>query len=154
MISHLSIYMSWRITITTEVVVSKQPANYIESNTHCQCESNQRMKERSIHTTASVVGGIMKMRKTTKRSKKVESLLYHKFRGNEARRYDNRMKRFAREKYLNYHQKNGNYSLKLHETDLIYSVENRWLAATQIIVFTIQWKHLQVTCGVQKSICH
>jgi hypothetical protein len=89
---------------TTQVKVTKEAADDIEKRTRDQSDSHEWMKERSIRITASVVGGICKMRKTTKRAKKVEGMLYQRFRGNEATRYGNRMGRFAREKYLLHHQ--------------------------------------------------
>ncbi len=56
----------------TNVKVSKERANEIEMKTRGQSDNDQWMKERSVRITASVVGGIAKMRKTTKHSKKVE----------------------------------------------------------------------------------
>ena len=76
------------------------------------------------------VGRIAKMRNTTKHSKKVELMLYHKFRRNEATRYGNRMERFTREKDLLFYQQNGNSALKVHGTGLVISTENPWLAAS------------------------
>jgi len=103
----------------TNVKVSKERANEIEMKTRGQSDNDQWMKERSVRITASVVGGIAKMRKTTKHSKKVEIILYHKFRGNEATRYGNRMERFAREKYLLYHKNNGNSGLEVRSAGLV-----------------------------------
>ena len=52
------------------------------------------MTERRKRITASNVGSIAKMRKTTKRCNKVKSLLYSSFRGNQATQYgvDNEVK--------------------------------------------------------------
>ena len=54
------------------------------------------MRERMKRVTASGVGGILKMRKTTKRSKKVEEMLYSKFRGNQATMYGTNMEETTR----------------------------------------------------------
>ncbi len=45
------------------------------------------MMERRKRITASRVGSIAKMKKTTKRSKKVQTLIYNNFKGNNATRY-------------------------------------------------------------------
>lgn len=64
---------------TTKVMVDKEAASNIEERTRGQSDSDDWLKERSIRITASVVGGIAKMRRTTKRAKKVEAMLYSKF---------------------------------------------------------------------------
>ena len=46
--------------------------------------------------TASQVGGILKMKKTTRRSKKVEEILYSKFKGNCATMYGTNMEETSR----------------------------------------------------------
>ena len=48
-------------------MVTKEEADDIEVCTREQSDSDQWKKERSIRITASVVGGIAKMKKTTKR---------------------------------------------------------------------------------------
>ncbi len=114
----------------TNVKVSKERANENVMTTRGQSDNDQWMKERSVRITASVVGGIAKMRKTTKHSKKEEIILYHKFRGNEATRYGNRMERFAREKYLLYYKNNGNSGLEVRSAGLVVCTDNPWLAAS------------------------
>lgn len=47
-----------------------------------------------------MVGAIAKMRSTTKRAKKVENLLYTKFKGNAATRYDMVMEETTKQDYV------------------------------------------------------
>ena len=81
----------------TKVIVTKQEVEDIERDTRDQGESELWRKERSKRITASVVGGICKMQIKTKRSKKVEALLYSKFRGNQATKYGRDMEPVARD---------------------------------------------------------
>lgn len=68
----------------TRVTVTQEEARKIEEETRDQIDNEQWRRKR---ITASMVGGIAKMKQTTKRSKKVESLLYSTFRGSQATRY-------------------------------------------------------------------
>ena len=52
--------------------------------------------------TASIIGSIVKMRASTKGSKKVQQLLYNSFRGNAAIQYGTQMEELARQKYQTY----------------------------------------------------
>ena len=88
------------------------------------------MKEREKRITASRVGSIAKMRKTTKRSKKVKEMLYSIFRGNQATRYGQVMEDQTRQQYENYQHKNGHPGLTTQPAGLIISVDNPWLAAS------------------------
>ena len=58
-------------------MVTEEIADSIENNTMGQSDSDQWIKERSIRITVSQAGNIAKMRKNTKRSKRIE--LYQKF---------------------------------------------------------------------------
>ncbi len=60
----------------TKVAVTAQETMEIEQNTRDQADSTQWLMERRKRLTASKVGGIAKMRKDTKRSKKIQNLLY------------------------------------------------------------------------------
>ena len=71
----------------TKVLVTEDEARLIERATRQQSENEQWIVERGKRITASQVGSIVKMRKTTKRSNKVNALLYSNFRGNEATHY-------------------------------------------------------------------
>ena len=62
-------------------------AEGLERRTRKQAESEEWKSERRKRLTASRMGGIAKMRKTTKRSNTVRDLLYSTFRGNKATRY-------------------------------------------------------------------
>ena len=88
------------------------------------------MDEREKRITASRVGGIAKMRKTTKRGKKVDQLLYSTFRGNEATRYGQEMEEQTRKDYEVHQQQNGHEGLKTRQVGLVISLEDPWLAAS------------------------
>ena len=77
----------------TQVMVTAEVRN-IEVTTRGQGTCGKWMTERRKRITASNVGSITKMRKTTKRCSKVKSLLYSSFRGNQAIQYgvDNEVK--------------------------------------------------------------
>lgn len=66
------------------------------------------------------------MRRTTLRSKRVEEMLYSKFRGNKATRYGTLMENTLREEYQRYKTQQG-HKLTTVRTGLI---ENPWLAAS------------------------
>ena len=68
------------------------------------------------------------MRKTTKRRKKVQEMLYSTFRGNEATRYGMEMEEATKQEYTAYQQQNGN-PLTVHNCGPFVSLENPWLAA-------------------------
>ena len=72
---------------TTYVKVTQEEADGIEHNTQQQSDNSDWMKKRNKRITASQVGKLAKIKKTTKRGKKVEELLYSTFRGNKATRY-------------------------------------------------------------------
>lgn len=60
----------------TKVKINQEEAKYLERDTREQSDSNLWKSERKKRITASNVGEICKMMKKTKRSKKVEALLY------------------------------------------------------------------------------
>lgn len=49
-----------------------------------------------------IVGGILKMKKTTKRARKVQEILYSRFKGNQATLYGTNMENIARQQYVTY----------------------------------------------------
>ena len=102
----------------------------IERCTRKQSESKQWKIERRRRITASRVGGIAKMRKTTKRSKNVQEMLYGTFRGNIATVYGTEMEDIARVEYATHQQQNGHTHLSIESCGLIVSSENPWLAAS------------------------
>lgn len=114
----------------TKVVVTPEEGKHIEQQTHDQADSEQWMVERRKRITASVVGGIAKMRRTTKKSKKVENLLYTKFRGNAATRYGSTMEDTAIQEYETYQQQHGHPNLMVEACGLSISLNDPWLAAT------------------------
>ena len=114
----------------TKVIVNKAEILNVESKTQAQSDSNTWREERYKRITASVVGGICKLQKKTKRSKKVESMLYSKFRGNKATWYGNNKEQVSRDRYVNYQRQHGHPNLKTHTTGLVISHENPWIAAS------------------------
>ena len=114
---------------TTKVTVTAEEANEIEQQTRDQHASASWERERKIRITASKAGPLAKMRKTTKRSKKVEELLYSRFRGNQATRYGTLMENTSRQEYQ-IHQNQQGHKLTTLRTGLMVSSENPWLAAS------------------------
>ena len=114
----------------TKVIVTKEEVEDIERDTRDQGANEMWRKERRKRITASVVGGICKMQIKTKRCKKVEALLYSKFKGNQATQYGTYMEPVAREQYVTYQQQNGHPGLTTIKTGLVVSLQTPWLAAT------------------------
>ena len=112
------------------VQVTKEEAKEIELATRDQAGSERWKGERRKRLTASKVGGIIKMRKTTKRAPKVKELLHTKFKGSEATRYGSRMEQRARDEYTTYQRENGKSGLCVTNCGLFVSLQNPWLAAT------------------------
>ena len=81
------------------VIVTSEERSRIQQETKDQAGSNTWIMERRKRLIASVAGSIMKMRITTKRGKKVEILLYSKFRGNTATHYGQVLEVRAKEEY-------------------------------------------------------
>ena len=113
----------------TKVAVTEEKAKEIEERTRNQAESEQWALERRQRVTASKFGNIVKMRVATKRSKKVEELLYSSFGGNTATRYGILKETETVQQYVT-HQKNHRHP---HLTDskcgLIVSTANGWWLA-------------------------
>lgn len=114
----------------TKVVVSPRNVSEIEKDTRDQADSPEWLIERRNRITSSVVGGIAKMRHTTKRAKKVESLLYTKFRGNSATRYGTEMEETAKQEYEAFQQQHGHLGLTVEKCGLCVSLNDPWLAAS------------------------
>ena len=105
---------------STKEMVCAQESNSIERCTVDQADNELWLCERRKRITASNVGMIAKMKATTKCSKKVEQLLYSKFRGNTATRFGISKEEQTREEYQKYMKENG------HSV----SIESPWLAAS------------------------
>ena len=114
----------------TKVVVTGEEAVQIERRTRNQAMSDDRKSERRKRLTASRPGGILKMRKKTKRSRKLKELLYSVFRGNEATRYGMEMEAIAQHDYTTLQQQRGHDRLAVEKCGLFVSPENPWLAAS------------------------
>ena len=88
------------------------------------------LTERRKRITASNVGSIEKMRKTTKRSKKVQYLLYSGFTGNTVTHYGSVKDEETRQLYTAYQKRNGHPDLTVDKCGLFVSLTNPWLAAS------------------------
>ena len=115
---------------TTQIAVTKEQVGAIEQETKDQSASDTWIRERAKRCTASRVGSILKMKKTTKRSKKVEEILYSRFKGNRATEYGRSTEDTARHQYVAYQHQNGHVGLQTIQTGLVVSVDNPWLAAS------------------------
>ena len=102
----------------------------MEKQTRNQADSDLWQVERKKRITASNVGGICKMRKTTKIAKKVEALLYSRFKGNMATQYGRQKEDIARQKYIEYQHSHGHPNLTTQATGLVVSQESPWLGAS------------------------
>ena len=114
----------------SNVVVTIQEAMDIEIKTRGQGENDLWKEERRKRLTSSIVGGIIKMQKRTKCSKKVQTLLYSTFKGNDATRYGLQMEDEARHRYKTYQQQKGHSGLEIYQTGLVICKDNPWLAAS------------------------
>ena len=113
-----------------KVSVTQEEAQDIERATQSQSEDEYWRSERRKRLTASSVGGVAKMKETTKRSKKVQALLYNTFTGNAATLYGSRMETTARKEYVAYQREHGHPDLTVKKCGLFISRNNNWLAAT------------------------
>ena len=114
----------------TKVTVTQQETDDIEVHTREQGDSDLWKKERRKRLTASTVGGICKLRKTTKRAKKVQTLLYSLFRGTTATRYGTDNEDVARHKYVQHQLNHSHLNLSVQESGLVISQQDPWLAAS------------------------
>ena len=114
----------------TNVVVSKEQACLIEQSTRSQSETVLWREERKKRMTASRVGGIAKMRKGTKKAKRVQEMLYSRFTGNAATRYGLAMEEEAMKQYVAYQHQHGHPGLATEPAGLHISTVEPWLAAS------------------------
>ena len=114
----------------TRVAVTTEEAKRIEEQTRDQIDNEEWGYERRKRITASVAGGIAKMKEKTRKSKKVESLLYSTFRGNQSTRYGTLMERTTIEQYVSYQRQHDHPGLRVDSCGLFISELNNWLAAT------------------------
>ncbi len=120
--------------------------SHIQEQTKGQTDSDVWFAERRKRLTASIVGGIIKMRSTTKRATTVENLLYKKFKGNAATRYGQVLEDRAKEEYRLY-QLQRHPDLVIDECGLYISQDNPWLAATPDGLVTDPVKeHINLAC--------
>lgn len=120
------------------VVVDEKTAHEIEQSTREQSRATSSTgtgeqlwyAERQKRITASKVGGIAKMRKTTKRANKVKQMLYSKFQGNRHIAYGLENEDTARQAYTSYMHSSGHSGLSTSNVGLVVSTKNPWLAAS------------------------
>ena len=119
-----------------EVSVQNQQIQEIELNTPTQNETAAWMLERlerlerQKRITASNIGEIVKMRKSTKWTPKIQSLLYSSFKGTAATKYGTEKEPLARERYKAQQLQNNHLGLKIFPAGLVISHKNPWLAAS------------------------
>ena len=113
-----------------DVEVTDEEARRIEEKTRAQASSDLWKKERVKRVTASHVGGISKMRKTTKRSGKVRELLYTVFTGSKATRFGTLNEEVARKEYVTKQRENGHAGLQTTACGLVIHPDTPWLAAS------------------------
>ena len=114
----------------TKVVVTDDEAKAIETCTRDQADNMQWLVERRKRLTASKVGSIAKMKKTTKRSSKVKQLLYSTFKGNKATRYGCAKEEETIQLYIAHQRSHGHPELSVEKCGLFVSVTNPWIAAS------------------------
>ena len=111
------------------MVIPEDEAKEIETNTWNQADSELWITERQKRRTASRVGNIAKMRKTTKPRTKVKNILYITFRGNNATRYGIANEDKARQEYITYLRWRGCLHWNVAACGL-FVVAKPWLAAS------------------------
>ena len=113
----------------TKVKVTPEEATGIEQETREQHASDMWQRERTVRVTASTVGSLLKMRTTTRPSKKVETMLYSGFKGSQATRNGTVMEQVSRCEYKTYQERRG-HSITTFQTGLVISLNHPWLAAS------------------------
>ncbi len=113
----------------SKLQVTSGEISHIEELTRGQVDSDVWIAERRKRLTASVVGGIIKVRNNTKKAGKVEHLLYRKFKGNAATCYGQVLEDRAKEEYKIYQQQQ-HPGLAILDCGLFISKDTPWLAAT------------------------
>ena len=112
------------------MVITPEEAKEIEASTRDQSDNMNWRSEKRKRLTVSRVGSILKMRRATKRSKKVEEMLYSKFKGNAATRYGLEKEDMTKELYVTYQRQRGHPDLTAANCGLFISLEYPWLGAT------------------------
>ena len=119
-----------------QIIVDKEMRDDIENITRGQSTSQESeaeqlwYAERRKRVTASRAGGIVKMRKTTKRGNKVKEMLYTQFRGNRDTLYGLVNEETSRREYTNHMHTHGHTGLTVSTSGLHVSEESPWVAAS------------------------
>ena len=95
------------------------------------------MARRKKRMTASKIGSIGKMRKTTNRRNTVKELLYSTFKGNKATQYDCMKEEETIQQYITHQQCNGHPDLSVDKCGLHVSVTNPWIGASPDVTLII-----------------
>jgi hypothetical protein len=114
----------------TKVVLTPEEARDLEEQTRNQADSELWIQERKKRLTASRVGEVCKMKKKSRRSKKVEAIVYSRFKGNMATQYGRRREENSRQKYISYQHSHGHPNLSTHTTGLVVPHGTPWLGAS------------------------
>ena len=110
-------------------VISTYEKDLIEEQSREQSNCSLWAEDLTERITASRVGSIARMKKTTKMGNKYE-LLYSTFRGNKATMYGILIEDKTREDYLAYQHKENHPALTITKYGLVVSMANPWLAAS------------------------
>ena len=94
----------------------------------------QWLVERRKRLTASKIGSTVKMKKSTKRSKKFQNLLYSTFRGNEATRYGLAKEQETIYQYEAHQRENGHLQLSVDKCGLSISITNPGLQQALMVL--------------------
>ena len=114
----------------TKVVVTADEAKAIEISTRDQADNMQWLVERRKRLSASKVGSIGKMRKTTNRRNKVKELLYSTFKSNKATQYGCMKEQETIQQYITHQRCNGHPDISVDKCGLHVSVTNPWIGAS------------------------
>lgn len=70
------------------------------------------------------------MKRTTKRCKKIEELLYSRFKGNAATQYGKQREEISRQNYIQYQHTHGHPNLHTQPAGIVVSQQSPWLGAS------------------------
>ena len=119
----------------TKVVVTADKAKAIETLTRDQADNMNWLVERRKRLSASKVGSIAKIRKTTNRMNKVKKLLYSRFKGNKATQYGCMKEEETIQPYITHQRCNRHPDISEEKCGLHVSVTNPWIGASPMVSY-------------------